>query len=225
MVISVVAALGLQFFSGSALPLLLGSISEQLGFGAEQIGLLSACELAAIAVFAIGLTPVVARRSRVAFAALGTAISFVGHAIGVPAESFTWLVVSRLVAGAGIGMAAAAAQAAIAASSQPDRIFALFFAVSTLGVQSPRANGDRLPDRSDSGLRGQVLWHGSDGLDGTVHGRPKGPDSGAQVSLGVVRCHLGGTEDAQYVLDSVIDHVRVMPRVGRYPGAVREALL
>ncbi len=130
-VISVVAALGLQFFSGSALPLLLGSISEQLGFGAEQIGLLSACELAAIAVFAIGLTPVVARRSRVAFAALGTAISVVGHAIGVPAESFTWLVVSRLVAGAGIGMAAAAAQAAIAASSQPDRIFALFFAVST----------------------------------------------------------------------------------------------
>ena len=25
-------------------------------------------------------------------------------------------------------------------------------------------------------------------------GRPKGPDSGAEVSLGVVRCHLGGPE-------------------------------
>ena len=45
------------------------------------------------------------------------------------------------------------------------------------------------PDR----MRGQVLWHGSDGLDGTVPGRPKGPDSGAEVSLGV-RCHLGGPE-------------------------------
>ena len=39
-----------------------------------------------------------------------------------------------------------------------------------------------------------MLWHGSDGLDGTVPGRPKGPDSGAEVSLGVVRCHLGGPE-------------------------------
>ena len=46
----------------------------------------------------------------------------------------------------------------------------------------------------ETGLRGQVLWHGSDGLDGTVPGRPKGPDSGAEVSLGVVRCHLGGPE-------------------------------
>ena len=39
-----------------------------------------------------------------------------------------------------------------------------------------------------------MLWHGSDGLDGTVPRRPKGPDSGAEVSLGVVRCHLGGPE-------------------------------
>ena len=38
---------------------------------------------------------------------------------------------------------------------------------------------------AQTGLRGQVLWHGSDGLDGTVPGRPKGPDSGAEVSLGV----------------------------------------
>ena len=39
-----------------------------------------------------------------------------------------------------------------------------------------------------------MLAAGSDGLDGTVPGRPKGPDSGAEVSLGVVRCHLGGPE-------------------------------
>ena len=38
----------------------------------------------------------------------------------------------------------------------------------------------------------RAIWdpkvYGSDGLDGTVPGRPKGPDSGAEVSLGVVRC-------------------------------------
>ena len=55
--------------------------------------------------------------------------------------------------------------------------------------------GERRPAcRAQTGLRGQVLWYGSDGLDGTVPGRPKGPDSGAEVSLGVVRCHLGGPE-------------------------------
>ena len=35
---------------------------------------------------------------------------------------------------------------------------------------------------------GRVGWHSARG------GRPKGPDSGAEVSLGVVRCHLGGPE-------------------------------
>ena len=49
--------------------------------------------------------------------------------------------------------------------------------------------------RDGGGLIGQVIWHSSDGLHGTVPGAKNGenrPEWRPEVSLGVVRCHLAG---------------------------------
>ena len=55
--VSVIAALGLQFFSAGAMPLLLGSVTDQLALGASEVGLLGTLELAAMAVAATATAP------------------------------------------------------------------------------------------------------------------------------------------------------------------------
>jgi predicted MFS family arabinose efflux permease len=47
------------------------------------------------------------------------------------AVSFSLLALSRVIAGLGMGVAAGAAQAAVAASMKPDRVYGMYFAVST----------------------------------------------------------------------------------------------
>lgn len=130
-VVSVVAGLGLQFFSASAMPLLLGSIADALALGAAQVGLLGTLELAAMAVTATGIAPIVARRSRVALSVVGCLVAGAGQLMAVPAETFALLALSRVVAGTGMGVSAAAAQGAVAAAAKPDRLFGIFFAAST----------------------------------------------------------------------------------------------
>src|SRR5580658_9877481 len=130
-VVSVVASLGLQFFGASALPLLLGSIADRLGLRASQVGLLGTLELAAIAVAAMGIAPVVARRSRVAMAIVGCILTAAGQFMTAAAVTFSLLALSRVIAGLGMGVAAGAAQAAVAASMKPDRVYGMYFAVST----------------------------------------------------------------------------------------------
>ena len=48
-------------------------------------------------------------------------------------------------------------------------------------------------------------------------GRPKGPDSGAEVSLGVVRCHLGGPEG--------LDDSGMKPRQGSLHVALKSVVV
>jgi predicted MFS family arabinose efflux permease len=127
----VVAALGLQFFSASGLPLILGSIADRIGLQASQVGLLGTLELAAIAVASTGIAPIAARGSRVLLAIVGCVVTAAGQLLAVPATTFALLAVSRVVAGLGMGVAAGAAQTAVAASPQPDRLFSMYFAAST----------------------------------------------------------------------------------------------
>jgi predicted MFS family arabinose efflux permease len=63
---------------------------------------------------------------------LGCVLAAVGQLMmAVPAETFAVLALSRVVAGSGMGIAAAAAQAAVSAAAQPDRLFGIFFAAFT----------------------------------------------------------------------------------------------
>jgi predicted MFS family arabinose efflux permease len=130
-VVSVAASLGQNFFGAAALPLLLGSITDRLGLRASQVGLLGTLELAAIAVAAMGIAPVVARRSRVAMAIVGCILTAAGQFMTAAAVTFSLLALSRVIAGLGMGVAAGAAQAAVAASMKPDRVYGMYFAVST----------------------------------------------------------------------------------------------
>jgi predicted MFS family arabinose efflux permease len=129
--VSVIGALGLQFFAAGAIPLLLGSVTDQLNLTASQAGLLGTLELSGVAIAATATAPIVARQSRVLIAMLGCVLAAVGQLTAMLAETLAILSFSRVVAGAGMGIAAAAAQAAISASTQPDRLFGIFFAAFT----------------------------------------------------------------------------------------------
>src|SRR5580765_8529143 len=97
--VSLVSALGIQFLSAAALPILLGSIADRITLSPSQIGLLGTSELASIAIAAFAVSPVVGRRSRVALAAAGCASAAVGNFMTAHAYTFTLLSISRAVAG------------------------------------------------------------------------------------------------------------------------------
>ena len=129
--VSVIAALGLQFFGAGAMPLLLGAVIDQLNLTASEAGLLGTIELAGVAIAATATAPIVARRSRAVLAMLGCVLAAIGQLMAVQVDTLALLALSRVVAGAGMGVAAAAAQAAVAAEAHPDRLFGIFFAAFT----------------------------------------------------------------------------------------------
>jgi predicted MFS family arabinose efflux permease len=130
-IISVVASLGLQFFAAAALPLLLGGMADRIALRPSQLGLLGTLELAAIAVSASGVAPFAARRSRVAFAIAGCILTAAGQLMTAAVATFELLAISRILAGFGMGISAGAAQAAVASSKRPERVFGIYFALST----------------------------------------------------------------------------------------------
>jgi len=129
------AANGLAFIIPNTSPFVIGALVTGFPMSEADAGLVLTLELLAMGAAALGVAPFIARlpRRRLAIAAAILVVlanaAVVGGAL-VP--GFTGLVTARLIAGAGAGLVLATANAAVAASVSPPRLYGLTLMVGWL---------------------------------------------------------------------------------------------
>jgi MFS family permease len=105
-------------------PLLVGAFVDDLGFSETAAGSLVTFEMTAMCVAAMLLANTISRTSRRKWAFIGAIITVIGHLASTYSGDFQILTGIRIVAGLGEGICFAAASAAAAGASAPDRLFA-----------------------------------------------------------------------------------------------------
>jgi predicted MFS family arabinose efflux permease len=108
----------------TALPIIVGALMEARGFGETAVGLLGSAELGGMAAASLLAAGPLRRRSRRGFGLAGVAIAVVGHGLSALPLSYSALLMMRIVAGVGEGIAVASGGAAAAGAAEPDRLFA-----------------------------------------------------------------------------------------------------
>lgn len=124
LLLAVAAGLVLANAGGNALPLLLGSLIDELGLEEAGAGALGSLELGGLAAASLVLASRVDRLSRRHLAIAGGLAACAGHGLSALAGSFPALALARVVAGLGEGATIAAANSAAASARDPDRLFA-----------------------------------------------------------------------------------------------------
>ena len=118
----------------NSLPLLVGAVIDGIGLDARQAGLLGSVEIGAMALASLLLAPRVGSISRRGVALVSAAVLAGAHLLSALPESLAWLVILRLVAGLGEGCIFATANAVIASSVDPDRLYARVTVVGALAA-------------------------------------------------------------------------------------------
>ena len=118
----------------NALPLLVGAVIDGIGFDVRQAGLLGSVEIGAMALASLLLAPRVGSISRRGVALVSAASVAGAHLLSAFPEDFGSLVALRLVAGLGEGCIFATANAVIASSVDPDRLYARVTVVGALAA-------------------------------------------------------------------------------------------
>ncbi len=116
----------------NTLPLLVGAVMDGLGFDERQAGLLGSMEIGAMAAASLFLAPRVDVLSQRGVALVSVAVVAGAHLLSAFADGFALLMGMRLVAGIGEGCIYATANAVIAGSRDPDRLYARVTVVSAL---------------------------------------------------------------------------------------------
>jgi len=124
LLLAVVAATGIGMLGVNTMPLLLGSLMDELAIGESWGGFIGTVELSALALVSLLLAPRIGRLPRGRLAVLGGCVSIAGYAVSATAEGYALILVGRFVTGAGAGAAMAAGNAAVAVSSDPDGLIA-----------------------------------------------------------------------------------------------------
>jgi predicted MFS family arabinose efflux permease len=107
-----------------AQPQLLGPITRDLSLSEERVAWLFSFENIAFAIATLAAAGPLARWSRSRAALAGALLACVGHAASAFAGGFEELLFARLISAIGAGLASAAGTAAVASTSDPDRVFA-----------------------------------------------------------------------------------------------------
>jgi predicted MFS family arabinose efflux permease len=115
------------------LPLWLGAAVETLGAPARDVAWVASLELGCLALAALGLAPRLGEASRHSLALAGVLLLALGNAAAALAPSLTLLFLARALAGAGAGAIMAATNATAAATSVPERTYALMFVLGGAG--------------------------------------------------------------------------------------------
>lgn len=125
------AAIGLSIAGIAAfsiLPVMIGTIADMQGLNASEAGFVAAADLCGFAVAsllaAIGIRGFNGRR----VAAAGLLAAFIGNVLSLHAAGFELLLIVRLLAGLGGGLAYSVAMSTLARSARPDRDFGLMVA-------------------------------------------------------------------------------------------------
>ena len=128
------AATGVGLLGSNALPLLVGAVIDGIGFDVRQAGLLGSVEIGAMGLASLLLAPRVGSISRRGVALVSAAIVAGAHLASAFTEDFGSLMALRLVAGLSEGCIFATANAVIASSADPDRLYARVTVVGALAA-------------------------------------------------------------------------------------------
>jgi len=107
------------------LPLLVGTVTEHLGFSDNQAGYLASIDLLGIVVAAVSAPFWVNRFSRKKLASLGISLLVLGNLWSMVSSSFYELSSARFVAEVGSGIAFSLSLAVLGERQRPDRLFSL----------------------------------------------------------------------------------------------------
>ena len=120
-IVAIGAGMFLGVLSANSLPLLVGALLDGLAINNAQAGALGTLELLAVAGATFALASKAGRISCARLAIVGTVIAIAGQLISTLTSSFYLLLIARVVVGAGLGCAYAAAAMAAASTRNPDR--------------------------------------------------------------------------------------------------------
>jgi MFS family permease len=147
-VVATCAANGLAFIIPNTSPFVIGALIEGFPMGAAQAGLVLTAELSAMGLAALGVAPFMRTLSQRTLAVVGALVTAAANALVVLhwVEAFVLLIAVRILAGAGTGLLLAAANAAIAASVSPTRLYGValmigWFVAAALGPVMAEAVG------------------------------------------------------------------------------------
>ncbi len=133
-IVAVLAASAIGLSASNCLPLLLGAIVEAFSVRPWEAGLVGSVELWGVALSALLLAPWVRHVPRARLALAGAVVATVAQLLSALAESYAMLLSIRALAGLGEGTALAAGLAAVAASPDPDRLYARVALLGGLGA-------------------------------------------------------------------------------------------
>jgi MFS family permease len=117
------AVWGTGFLSQTTSPHLIAALVASRNLDEVQAGTVQTAELAMIAVTALLLAPWAGRLPKRWMAISGAVIAAVAHAMSALSVGYTELIALRMVAGSGAALALVAGNTAIAASTEPERVY------------------------------------------------------------------------------------------------------
>ncbi|NKB35702.1 MAG: MFS transporter [Gammaproteobacteria bacterium] len=129
---SFAAIYGVGYLSYMLMPLQIGALIESLGLNEAEAGVIATSELIALAVSLFVIAPKIARYSKRQLGMVGVCLVIIGHSLSASSDSYTTLLIYRVLTGIGAGMVLAAGNAVVAASINPQRLFAVVLTVGQL---------------------------------------------------------------------------------------------
>lgn len=133
MILAIAAALqAVGFGSQNLSPVLIEALRQGRGLSEGTAGLVQTVELVMTALAAFGLASYATKSSPRRLALFGTAIAAAAHILSSFAEALPLLLVLRALAGVGAAMCVCAANAVLSAQREPDRVYAVGLALSSL---------------------------------------------------------------------------------------------
>jgi len=150
-ILATFAASGIGYLGSAAAPFIVQALIES-GFTHEQAGNFGTIELTTLALGTLLLTPLVPHISHRKLSFGGVIVAAVGVVILGMADQFASLAIGRVIKGTGSAMAISGANAAVAARSDAERIFAVIWTLgggvtAALAASLPRVvTGGNYPD-------------------------------------------------------------------------------
>ncbi|NUP47745.1 MAG: MFS transporter [Catenulispora sp.] len=130
--VALVTAAALGNVGSNVMPVVLPGIASRFHLSDTSSGIVATVQLLATALAALAAAPWASRPGRIRFARLGLLLAAAGLITACIAPNFTTLILSNLIAGAGLGVVYAAGMAAIAATEDTDRASAVAVVGATI---------------------------------------------------------------------------------------------
>ena len=120
-VVATFAASGVGYLGSAGAPIIVQALIDA-GLNTKQAGDLGTVELMTLAVTSTLVTPFVTRVSHRQLAIGGAGIAAVGLLLSTMSESYSAMIIGRILTGGGSGLAISGANAAVAARKDAERI-------------------------------------------------------------------------------------------------------